>query len=148
MLNNLNMDYNFDTQQLNILIGQSFNQACLFLNTKYNGKVYFGKQEQEDFNRLLIDTTKQLAQDILQARQEFAGELPDAKIIEALKKVNKANPKISLEITDFEKASEPQKVLINELKLMLNRLDTPERRPKGTHEEFAEQAKEHALKVG
>jgi hypothetical protein len=31
---------------------------------------------------------------------------------------------------------------------MLNRLDTPERRPKGTHEEFAEQAKEHALKVG
>jgi hypothetical protein len=133
------MDYNFDTQQLNILVGQAVNNAILLLNTKYNGMVDFT----EDFDRELIDLTKRLAQDILQSRQEFNGEMPDAKIIEALNNVNKENPKMSLEITDFEKASEPQKNLIQAIKLMLNRLDTPERRPKGTHEEFAEQARKH-----
>jgi hypothetical protein len=131
---------NYENTQLNILIGQSANLACLFLNTKYSGEINEHHEE-------LIDLTKQLAQDILQARQEFNGEMPDAKIIEALKKVNKANPKISLEITDFEQASEPQKVLINEVKLMLNRLDTPEMRtttPRPEfHNEFAKTARKH-----
>jgi hypothetical protein len=101
----------------------------------------------KDFDEHLINLTKRLAQDILQARQEFAGELPDNKIIEAMKAVNKANPKISLEITDFEKASEPQKTLIQELKLMLNRLDTPEMRtttPRPEfHEEFGKTSRKH-----
>ena len=142
------MDYDFDKQQLNILIGQSVNLACMFLNTKYAGDIKTQEEDfTEDFDRELIDLTKRLAQDILQARQEFAGELPDNKIIEAMKAVNKANPKISLEITDFEKASEPQKVMIQELKLMLNRIYSPEMRtttPRPEfHEEFGKTARKH-----
>jgi len=139
---------NYDRTQLNILLGQAFNNAVLILNNKYPEMLFAAdKGEMECYHEELIDLTKRLAQDILQARQEFAGELPDAKIIEALKKVNKANPKISLEITDFEQASEPQKVLINEVKLMLNRLDTPEMRtttPRPEfHNEFAKTARKH-----
>lgn len=136
---------NYDQTQLNILTGQAFNQACLFLNSKYGDSLRGGQGF--NFHEELIDLTKHLAQDILQARQEFAGELPDNKIIEAMKAVNKTNPKISLEITDFEKASEPQKALIQELKLMLNRLDNPEMRtttPRPEfHEEFGKTARKH-----
>ena len=130
----------YEQTQLNITIGQAFNCANELLNTKYSGKI-------ENHHEELIELTKRLAQDILQARQEFAGELPDNKIIEAMKAVNKANPKISLEITDFEKASEPQKVMIQELKLMLNRIYSPEMRtttPRPEfHEEFGKTARKH-----
>jgi hypothetical protein len=143
------MDYNFDTQQLNILVGQAFNNAVLILIERKKdilGQVDIYKGI-SGFHEELVYLTKVLAQDILQARQEFAGELPDNKIIEAMKAVNKANPKISLEITDFEKASEPQKTLIQELKLMLNRLDNPEMRtttPRPEfHEEFGKTARKH-----
>jgi hypothetical protein len=131
----------YEQTQLNILVGQAFNNAVLILNTKYDGELKdFTKK---DFDEELIELTKRLAQDILTARKEFSGELPDMKIIEAIKGVNKANPKITFQIDDFEKASEPQKTLINEVKLMLNRLDNPERRPKGTPEGFKEQASKH-----
>jgi len=130
----------YDKTQLNILIGQAFNCATDILIERDQGQVIDDDE--------LVELTKQLAKDILRARQEFIGEMPDAKIIEAIKGVNKENPQITFEITDYEQASEPQKTLINELKLMLNRLNNPERRPKGTHEEFKEQAIEHSLKVG
>jgi hypothetical protein len=135
------MDYNFDTQQLNILVGQAFNNAVLILGADYRDKKI------TDFDEHLIDLTKRLAKDILQARQEFAGELPDNKIIEAIKGVNKSNPKITFQIDDFEKASEPQKTLINELKLAFNRLYTPEMRettPRSEfHTEFGKTARKH-----
>ena len=133
----------YENTQLNILVGQAHNNACLFLNTKYNGDITGHDEE-------LIELTKRLANDILTARKEFCGELPDMKIIEAIKGVNKANPKITFQIDDFEKASEPQKTLINEIKLMCNRLDTPEMRPISpkpeAHKKFEEEAHKHATK--
>lgn len=138
------MDYNFDTQQLNILLGQSFNIASEALAYKYKDV------KKEDWLEEVKELAFDISKTILNARKEFAGELPDNKIIEAIKKVNKENPKITFQIDDFEKASEPQKTLINEVKLMLNRLYSPEMRtttPRPVfHEEFKEQAHKHATK--
>jgi hypothetical protein len=135
------MDYNFDTQQLNILLGQSFNIASEALAYKYKDV------KREDWLEEVKELAFDISKTILNARKEFSGELSWNKIGEALDNINKANPKITFDITDFNKADEIQKTLINKMKLAFDRLHNPEMRtttPRPEfHKEFGNIAKKH-----
>jgi hypothetical protein len=134
---------NYDQTQLNILVGQAFNNAVTILTEAHKDILSKTDIKWDGFHEELVYLTKRLAQDILTARQEFAGELPWSKVGEALDNVNKERPQLSFVNTDFDKADEIQKTLINKMKLAFDRLMDKEPRSKGTHQEFAETARKH-----